>query len=101
MCIRDRFFFVDTQDRATKEQLNRYWKDKGYHDMLVVFDQDRPGTHDGALLYGDMFPGTSGIPQKAILKGGKVRYRASGYMGSPSGLMDEISAVIEILKKEK
>lgn len=95
-----KFFFVDTQDRATKEQLNRYWKDKGYHDMLVVFDQDRPGTHDGALLYGDMFPGTSGIPQKAILKGGKVRYRASGYMGSPSGLMDEISAVIEILKKE-
>lgn len=95
-----KFFFVDTQDRATKDILNKYWNDKGYHDMLIVFDQDHPGTHDGALLYSDMFPGTSGIPQKAILKDGKVRYRASGYMGSPSGLMDEISAVIELLKNE-
>ena len=95
-----KFFFVDTQDRATKEQLKDYWKEKGYHDMLIVFDQNTPGTNDGALLYRDMFPGTSGIPQKAILKNGKVRYRASGYMGSPSGLMDEISAVIEILKYE-
>ena len=48
-----------------------------------------------------MFKGTSGIPQKAILKNGRIRYRAEGYGGSPSGLMDEITAVIEILKNEK
>lgn len=47
-----------------------------------------------------LFPGTSGIPQKAILINGHIRYRAEGYGGSPSGLMDEISYVIEILKEE-
>lgn len=96
-----KFYFVDTQDRATKEQLRDYWKEKGYHDMLIVFDQDRPGTKDRAALYSNIIPNTSGIPQKAILMNGKVRYRASGYMGSPSGLMDELSTVIEELKKEK
>ena len=96
-----KFYFVDTQDRATPELLHKYWAEKGYHDMPVVFDNSRPGTNDKALLYSDMFPNASGIPQKAILKGGKVRYRAGGYMGSPSGLKDEISAVIDILKAEK
>ncbi len=95
-----KFYFVDTQDRATKEQLKKYWKEKGYHDMLIVFDEDSPDTKDDDSLYRSFFPGSSGIPQKAILKDGKVRYRASGYMGSPSGLADELSAVIDVLKNE-
>ena len=95
-----KFYFVDTQDRATKEQLNDYWKEKGYHNMLIAFDKNTPGTNDGAGLYRNIFPNASGIPQKAILKNGKVRYRASGYQGSPSGLMDELITVIEILKKD-
>lgn len=95
-----KFYFVDTQDRATKEQLNNYWKEKGYHDMLIAFDEDTPGTHDGSRVYRILFPNASGIPQKAILKNGKVRYRASGYQGSPSELMDELITVIETLKKE-
>lgn len=97
-----KFYFVDTQDKSTPDMIHKMWDNKGYHDMLVVFDQNRdsyPNGHD--KLYNDMFPGTSGIPKKAVLKGGKVRYRASGYDGSPSGLMDEISAVIELLKQEK
>ena len=95
-----KFYFVDTQDRATKEQLNNYWKEKGYHDMLIAFDEDTPGTHDGSRVYRNLFPNASGIPQKAILNNGKVRYRASGYQGSPSELMDELITVIETLKKE-
>lgn len=95
-----KFYFVDTQDRATKEILERYWEEKGYHDMPIIIDQNSPGTKDGAKMYRDMFPSSSGIPQKAVLKNGRIRYRASGYMGSPSALMDEISAIVELLKNE-
>jgi len=43
----------------------------------------------------------SGIPQKMIIDGnGMVRWTSTGYMGSPSALADEISYVIELLKKE-
>lgn len=96
-----KFYFMDTQDQATAAELQAYWKRRGFskEDMVVTFDNgagSRP-----ADVYCDMFPHASGIPQKAVLKNGRVRYRASGYMGSPSGLKDEISTVIELLKAEK
>lgn len=97
------FYFVDTQDTPDdKEGPTKVWKRKGYNfdDMLVLFDNCTPGKKDMSVVYRSMFPGTSGIPQKAILKNGKLRYRAEGYGGSPSGLEDEISTVIQILKEE-
>ena len=98
------FYFVDTQDvPGDKQGPSRVWKRKGYNfdEMLVLFDNTTPGKKDMNLVYKTMFHGTSGIPQKAILKNGRLRYRAEGYGGSPSGLEDEISAVIDILKSEK
>ncbi len=97
------FYFVDTQDvPGDKQGPTRVWKRKGYSfdDMLVLFDNATPGKKDMNLVYKTMFHGTSGIPQKAILKNGRLRYRAEGYGGSPSGLEDEIAAVIDILKAE-
>ena len=95
---------VNNQDvPGDKQGPSRVWKRKGYNfdEMLVLFDNTTPGKKDMNLVYKTMFHGTSGIPQKAILKNGRLRYRAEGYGGSPSGLEDEISAVIDILKSEK
>lgn len=96
------FYFVVTQDHPTADEVRPFWQKKGYHDMPVMIDGGGTGRgRDNAEVYSTLFPKSSGIPQKAILKDGRIRYRASGYKGSPSGLMDEISAAIEILEKEK
>lgn len=96
-----KFFFVQTQD-TPGGSVDRIWARGKYHNMQVIYDQNKSAESKGYnKVYSDMFKGTSGIPQKAILKNGRIRYRAEGYGGSPSGLMDEITAVIEILKNEK
>jgi cystathionine beta-lyase family protein involved in aluminum resistance len=64
--------------------------------MLVLFDSGE----NYSDVYKSMFKRTSAIPQKAVIKNGQIRYRAEGYSGSPSQLMDEISTVIELLKEE-
>lgn len=94
------FFFVCTQDEPDKARIRRIWKRGNYHDMTVLLDSCRDGSNGYDKVYRSIIHGTSGIPQKAVLKNGRVRYIAEGYGGSPSGLMDEISAVIEILKNE-
>lgn len=98
-----KFYFVDTQeDPKDGAAIDRVWKRKNLHEMNIVYDNNEdPAKPTHSKVYKSMFPGTSGIPQKAVLKNGRLRYRAEGYGGSPSGLMEEISAVIEILKNEK
>ncbi len=91
-----KFYFICTQDKPDKERVNNVWKRKNLHDMLVLFDCGE----SNADVYKSMIKGTSGIPQKAVLKNGRVRYIAEGYSGSPSQLMDEIEAVVELLKEE-
>ncbi len=96
-----RFLFMDGQEEPRKEAIERVWKRKNLKsNMLVTFENSEPGKKDYSAIYRDMFPGTSGIPQKAVLKNGRLRYRAQGYSGSPSGLMEEIVAVVELLKAE-
>lgn len=94
------FFFICTQDKPDKERVKNIWKRGNYHDMTVLFDENREGSEGYDKVYRSIIRGTSGIPQKAVLKDGKIRYIAEGYGGSPSGLMDEISAVIELLRAE-
>ncbi len=95
-----KFYFVQTQD-IPGGGVDRIWTRGKYHNMQVIYDQNKSGQEKSYnKVYSDMFKGTSGIPQKAILKNGRIRYRAEGYGGSPSGLMDEIAAVVEILKNE-
>ena len=95
-----KFYFVITQDEPKKEKIDALWKKNDFRNMEVLYDANPKGKNSRIVVYKSMFPGTSGIPQKAILKNGRIRYRAEGYGGSPSGLMDEISYVIEILKEE-
>ena len=94
------FYFICTQDEPDKDRVKRVWDRGKYHDMTVLFDECREGSREYDKVYRSIIHGTSGIPQKAVLKNGMVRYVAEGYGGSPSELMDEISAVIEILKAE-
>ena len=94
------FYFICTQDEPDKDRVERIWAKGKYHDMTVLFDECRDGGNAYDKVYRSIIHGTSGIPQKAVLKDGRVRYVAEGYGGSPSELMDEISAVIEILKTE-
>ena len=94
------FFFICTQDEPDRKRVRNIWKRGGYRNMTVLFDENREGSEGHDKVYRSIIKGTSGIPQKAVLKDGRIRYIAEGYGGSPSGLMDEISAVIEILKAE-
>ncbi len=91
-----KFYFVCTQEEPDTDRVNGVWKRKNLHDMLVLFDCGKQYSD----VYKSMFKGTSAIPQKAILKDGRIRYRAEGYSGSPSQLMDEIVAIVELLKEE-
>ncbi len=100
-----KFFFVATQetDPKFKEKIASFIAEKGYN-FQVVFDEPRP---DDAK-YRDHVYNTyakafhfSGIPQKMIIDGnGNLRWRSTGYYGSPSALCDEISYIIEYLKNE-
>lgn len=97
-----KFYFVCTQDARDDARVGRIFQRKHLdaQKMEVLYDHAAPGKEEPAEVYRSIIKGTSGIPQKAVLKNGKVRYIAEGYSGSPSGLMDEISAVIELLKAE-
>ena len=100
-----RFFFVSTQefDPNFKEKIQNFIKEKGF-DFQVVFDEPNP-QHEGKrdLIYETYAKNFhfSGIPQKMIIDGnGHLRWRSTGYYGSPSALADEISFIIEYLKNE-
>ncbi|WP_455498737.1 TlpA family protein disulfide reductase [Coprobacter sp.] len=102
-----KFYFVSTQetDPAFKEKIASFLKEKHFDDLQVVLDEPNPankGRRD--LLYSTYAKAFkfSGIPQKMIIDGdGNLRWRSTGYYGSPSALADEISFVIEYLKNEK
>ena len=96
-----KFYFIITQDEPNKVKIDALWKKNNFRNMEVLYDANRDEKKSRDAVYKSMFPGTSGIPQKAILKNGRIRYLAEGYGGSPSGLMDEIFYVVEMLKEEK
>ncbi|WMI64143.1 TlpA disulfide reductase family protein [Aestuariibaculum sp. YM273] len=100
-----KFFFLDTQefDKNYKTKVAKFVEEKGY-DFEVLFDTENPKTgklDDTYSKYAEAFK-FSGIPQKMIIDAkGNLRWRSTGYLGSPSELADEISIVIEYLKNEK
>ena len=103
-CLDDpdvRFYFVITQDEPRPDVVDKLWRENQYENMEVLYDVNREGRSKGRdAAFRALKSGPVGIPLKVILKDGKIRYRAEGYGGSPSGLMDEILYVIDILKNE-
>lgn len=89
------FYFVDTQERdpAYKEKVAKFIKDKKYPFQVLFDNGDEYYSKYAKLIQ------TSGIPFKVIIDGtGKIRFAQTGYMGSPSGLADEIEMMISLAK---
>ncbi|UII25398.1 TlpA family protein disulfide reductase [Fulvivirga maritima] len=99
------FYFIDTQEFSSdyKERVRDFIEEKGY-DFNVLFDVENEETHKKDKVFSTYAKAFnfSGIPQKLIIdQNGNLRWRSTGYSGSPSELADEISIVVEYLKEEK
>lgn len=98
------FFFIDTQEHLLdyKEKVKNFIAQKQYN-FTVLFDAKNPKTQKLDDTYSKYAKAHhfSGIPQKMIIgPKGNLRWRSTGYFGSPSELADEISFIIEHLKSE-
>lgn len=98
------FFFIATQETKPgyREEIRGFLKENKYN-LNVLYDgknstngrlDDTYSRYAKALKF-------SGIPAKIIIdRHGMIRWRSTGYMGSPSALADEITYIIELLKQE-
>jgi thiol-disulfide isomerase/thioredoxin len=98
------FFFVDTEERSPnyKQEIMQYIKDNNYP-FTVLFDNKLPTEKANDEVFNRICKAfsISGIPQKLIIdKNGKLRFITVGFKGSATGLADEISAMIELTKKQ-
>jgi thiol-disulfide isomerase/thioredoxin len=90
------FFFVDTQERDPnyKEKVKAFLKEKNFPFKVLFDNGDEYYTKYAKLIQ------TSGIPFKIVIDAkGKIRFGQTGYMGSPSGLADEIIEMINLAKQ--
>lgn len=99
------FFFLSTLESVPdyKDRIKTLMKQKGYA-FDVVLDQPNKASKTADLIYSTYAKDFkfSGIPQKMIIDGkGRLRWRSTGYAGSPSELADEISYIIDLLKNEE
>ncbi|WP_417885554.1 TlpA family protein disulfide reductase [Zunongwangia sp.] len=99
-----KFYFLDTQEyvKDYKSKTAAFIKEKGYP-FEVLYDAVNPETGKPDAIYAKYAKAFqfSGIPQKLIIdQNGFLRWRSTGYEGSPSALADEIKTIIEYLKTE-
>ena len=95
------FLFIHTWERGTAEQANKdakaYLHDHGFDEFHLVMDTVNPQTkkNDAVSAYG-----VDGIPAKFVIdKQGKIRFNISGFGGSDEDAVAELSAMIEMAKK--
>jgi thiol-disulfide isomerase/thioredoxin len=91
------FFFIDTQEKdpVYRQKVKTFLQEKGYTNFRVLFDKGE----ETYALYAHMIH-TSGIPFKVIIDPrGALSFASVGYKGSPTGLSDEISTMIELSRK--
>ncbi len=99
------FYFISTLEERPdyKKSIVNFLKEKNY-DFTVLCDQNDPATGRNGLVFGRLAPvlKMSGIPQKVIIdQNGIVRWVTSGFYGNVIQVADEVSYVIELLKKER
>lgn len=97
------FNFISTQEttESYKKQAIAYLKEKGLK-LDVFFDMIKKGggTNNASFAnYASIFK-SSGIPRKVVIKNGQIRFTSEGYSGNPGQLIDELTDVINALKKE-
>ena len=98
------FYFIATMETKPdyRNQIRQFLSSKGMHlDVLLDAKSDSTGQLDDTYNKYTRALSFSGIPAKVIIdQHGVIRWLGSGYYGSPSALADEISYIIELLKKE-
>ncbi|NIG55114.1 redoxin domain-containing protein [Chitinophaga sp. Cy-1792] len=98
------FYFIATQETKPdyKAAIRQFLKDKNYNFSVLLDSKSKTTGHlDDAYNNFVRGMGFSGIPAKFIIdRHGVIRWMGSGYKGSPSALADEISYIIDLLKKE-
>jgi peroxiredoxin len=85
------FLFVDTWENGEEKEKNaaKFIQEKGYR-FQVLMD------NDNAVI---SKYGVSGIPTKFVIDPqGQIRFKSVGYSGSPDGLAEELSMMIDIAK---
>lgn len=99
------FYFIATMEtkKEYKKMIDDFIKEKNYS-FNVLYDAYEPTTKGLDKTYHQYSKtfGISGIPQKMIIdKKGRLRWLGTGYKGSPTALSDEMSYLIEKIKKEE
>ncbi|HRN73938.1 MAG TPA: TlpA disulfide reductase family protein, partial [Ginsengibacter sp.] len=87
-----KFLFIDTWETVDNKEKNAadFIKENKY-DFHVLMDNDNKVV--------DQFS-VSGIPTKFVIdKNGKIRFRSIGFNGSDEGLVQELTAMIEVAKE--
>lgn len=98
------FYFISTMETNPeyKKEIDRFITAKKYS-FNVLYDGFNEKSKQEDLTYATYAEKykLSGIPFKMIIdQDGRLRWLNIGYKGSPSGLADEISFIIQQLKKE-
>lgn len=98
------FYFIATQETKPdyRQVIKQFMESKKYQ-LQVLFDSKDKNTNKLDETYNKYVKamGFSGIPAKFIIdQHGVIRWMGTGYNGSPSALADEMSFIIELLKKE-
>lgn len=91
------FFYVDTQEHVAdyKDKVKAFLKQMNYNNFRVLFDNGE----ETYAKYAKQIR-TSGIPFKVVINPkGELVFANVGYMGSPTGLADEISMMVEMARK--
>jgi len=99
-----KFYFLDTQEyvKDYKTKTAAFIEEKEYP-FEVLYDAVNPENGKPEMVYTKYAKAFqfSGIPQKMIIdQNGYLRWRSTGYEGSPSALADEIKTIVEYLKAE-
>ncbi|GAA3989217.1 redoxin domain-containing protein [Mucilaginibacter dorajii] len=93
-----KFLFVDTWENGDNytDGVKKFIADKKYTFYVLLDEKGADGRQSKVV---SQF-GVSGIPTKFIIdKSGNIRFKVVGFDGSADGLVDEVSAMIDLAKE--
>lgn len=96
------FLFVATMEtsKTFRQDIRKFIAEKGYNFQVCYDNVNSQGKREQMYDYYARLFQSSGIPMKMIIdQKGNVCWESNGYFGSPTALVDELSTVIDYLKK--
>lgn len=90
------FLFIDTWESGEERKSDVVgFLEKNKYDFNVLYDEARQGSASDFIVVSDFK--VSGIPTKFVIdKDSNIRFRSSGYNGAEDGLINELTAMIEL-----